>query len=519
MPQTNIVNIINFIRAVEPRDPDLDLVQPVVQQIRLVEKHGLPATWLVQYDALLDSRLIDPLKALDKCHEIGAWFEVVQPMVEKAGLSWRGRYPWDWHTDVGFSVGYTRDEREKLADVFMEEFRRVFGEYPRSVGSWLMDAHLIGYLHERYGIVSCCICKDQWGTDGYTLWGGYFNQAYYPSRRNMYMPAQHPSEQIDVPVFRMLGSDPIYQYDADTDGDAQGVITLEPVYKEGGGSPEWVDWFFDTNFKSPCLSFGYTQVGQENSFGWRDMSEGLTFQVEQLAKRAADGEIRVETLGESGRWFMSVYQETPASAVTALADWKGENHKSIWYCSRFYRVNLYWDEAGFKIRDIHLFDETYAEPYLSQVCTENACTYDTLPVLDGFLWSDRVEMAGIRIFKEFADGSTRYVRADNPRVTERSAQCLIVECDEGIELFCGDRRFQVRVTPHEDVVSWGLELAWAGSNTVALDDIQGNTLHYTHNGHSYSVSCIGDELKWGGKSKVIIKAEGSGIALQFASDE
>ena len=29
------------------------------------------------------------------------------------------------------------------------------------------------------------------GTDGYTLWGGYWNQAYYPSRLNSYMPAQH----------------------------------------------------------------------------------------------------------------------------------------------------------------------------------------------------------------------------------------------------------------------------------------------------------------------------------------
>jgi hypothetical protein len=43
-------------------------------------------------------------------HEIGAWLEVVRPLVEKAGLAWRGRpgFDWDWHADVGFTVGLPR---------------------------------------------------------------------------------------------------------------------------------------------------------------------------------------------------------------------------------------------------------------------------------------------------------------------------------------------------------------------------------------------------------------------------
>ena len=232
---TGIVNIINFIRDVEPRDSKLDLVEPVVNQIKLVEKYGLAASWLVQYDTLLDNRFTDLLKNLDERQEVGAWFEVVQPMVEAAGIEWRGRFPWDWHVNVGFSVGYTPDEREKLADVFMEKFRQVFGRYPRSVGSWFIDAHTLMHLYKRYGIIASCNCKDQWGTDGYTLWGGYYNQAYYPSRVNSYMPAQHAQEQIPVPIFRMLGSDPIYQYEAGIDGGAQGVVTLEPVYPGVGG--------------------------------------------------------------------------------------------------------------------------------------------------------------------------------------------------------------------------------------------------------------------------------------------
>jgi len=209
------LGIINFIRACEPRAPQLDLLEPVQNQIELVQSHHLAATWLLQYDALIDPRVISLLKSkLDTRQEVGIWIEIVQPLVEKAGLPWRGRFPWDWHADVGFSIGYTPSERELLADVLMEEFRRVWSRYPSSAGSWLLDAHLLGYLADRYQIQAAYLCKEQWGTDGYRLWGGYYSQAYYPSRVNTFVPAQHVSMQIPVPVFRMLGSDPIYQYDA-----------------------------------------------------------------------------------------------------------------------------------------------------------------------------------------------------------------------------------------------------------------------------------------------------------------
>jgi hypothetical protein len=49
------------------------------------------------------------------------------------------------------------------------------------------------------------------------------------------MPAQTAANQIPVPVFRMLRSDPIYQYDAANPGEGQIVVTLEPVYKSDYG--------------------------------------------------------------------------------------------------------------------------------------------------------------------------------------------------------------------------------------------------------------------------------------------
>src|SRR6185312_5683045 len=202
-----IVNIINFIRLLEPRDSNITeevLYQTVVKQVEMMKKYNLGGTFLLQYDALLDPRYQKLLKGLpaDK-FEIGGWFEIPQPLAVNAGLKWRGDAPWDPRAAVDFATGYTPREREKLVDVYMRYFKRIFGYYPKSVGSWFIDAHTLNYLYKKYGIIASCNCKDQIGTDGYTLWGGYWNQAYYPSLKNAYMPAQNAKNQISVPIFRM----------------------------------------------------------------------------------------------------------------------------------------------------------------------------------------------------------------------------------------------------------------------------------------------------------------------------
>jgi len=299
-----IVNIVNFIRLLEPRDPKITedvLYQTVVKQVALMKQYKLPGTFLLQYDALMDPRYQQLLAALPKgSFEIGAWWEIPQPLVEKAGLKWRGRYPWDWRANIGFSTGYTPAEREKLIDVYMADFKKIFGRYPASVASWFIDAHSLSYMYEKYHIVASANCKDQYGTDGYTLWGGYWNQAYYPSKINSYMPAQHAQQQIPVPIFRMLGSDPVRQYDNGVGSGRQGVVTLEPVYNFGGGDSTWVHWFFKTFTDDPSLGFNYTQAGQENSFTWEGMGKGLEMQFPLIAKLRAAGKLQVETLEQSG---------------------------------------------------------------------------------------------------------------------------------------------------------------------------------------------------------------------------
>ncbi|WP_020620986.1 hypothetical protein [Paenibacillus daejeonensis] len=516
----NQVNIINFIRGIEPRE-EVDLVEPVREQLSIVQKHNLPATWLLQYDALIDSRFTDMLLyETDPLQEIGIWFEVVQPMAEKAGIPWRGRYPWDWHAHVGFSVGYTPEERERLADVVMAEFYEKFGYYPQSVGSWFIDAHLLSYLSDKYQITASCNCKDQWGTDGYTLWGGYYNQAYYASRRNGFMPAQTIDSQIPVPIFRMLGSDPIYQYEAKLGSNGQSVITLEPVYsgdEGGGGIPEWVRWFFEVNFRPEQVSFGYAQVGQENSFGWQQIKDGFIDQIDQLVEMQAADKLTVVTLAESGRWFRRRYPLTPASSISALTDWRDEGHQSIWYCSRFYRVNLLRKEGTLRIRDIHLFDETYEERYMNDVCEDRNSRYDTLPIVDGAQWSDEQTVSGIYPIVYDATG-TESLLAIRELSTDESVSgelAVTMKLEDGSILTMQFEESCITVSSQNDEANWGLRMTWGQTPEEPGIQATSNQIGYIYNGYDYKVKLQDVSSVDVKHSVIVLRPVTNKIKLQF----
>jgi hypothetical protein len=520
-----IVNIVNFIRLLEPRDPKITeevLYETVVKQIEGMKRHKLGGTFLLQYDALLDPRYQKLLKNLPRdSFEIGAWWEIPQPLVEKAGLKWRGRYPWDWRADIGFSTGYTTQEREKLVDVYMNDFKNIFGYYPQSVGSWFIDAHTLNYLYEKYKIVASCNCKDQYGTDGYTLWGGYWNQAYYPSRINAYMPAQTESKQIPVPIFRMLGSDPVRQYDDGLGTTRQGVITLEPVYKDAGGDSAWVHWYFKEFVEGSCMEYGYVQAGQENMFTWDAMAKGFEIQLPLIARLRDEKKIKVETLAESGQWFRQRYKITPATAVTVNEDLKGSSRKTVWFDSRFYRLNLLWEKGTLRFRDIHLFNEDFPSPYTTQKATANECSFFTLPFVDGYLWSTPGKIAGMR-FKAVINGKEVALEGGDPVVTDSLPGSLHItwplkSVDGTLVMDIDERKIKIAMAASA-MVDWFLDLSAADKASLPFNAIQPRRLDCRFENSNYSITTsAGSFSKPNDTTALRITPQKNMVVLNFAA--
>ena len=383
-----VVNIMNFARSFEPRHLDVEkmLADTTRQQLDLVNELGVPATFLLQYDVICNDEFVKIIKErAGENIELGFWYEVVEPLTSACGMPYKSErgWKWDWFITPGFSVSYSLHEREILIDEAMRKFREVFGYYPRTVGSWLLDTHTVNYLCDNYEIDALCYCRDQVNTDAYTFVGGYFNQGYYPSRNNMFTPASSEETQVNTPIFRLLGSDPIYNYDYGkyaSDGCKKGPYTMELVYdRTSGRNPKIVDWYLDSYFNNESLGFAYMQIGQENSFAAYNIIEPLRMQIEKVEK--LDGVI-FEKMGDTGRNFKKRYSSTPATAVTALKNWDTTDCQSVFYDSKNYTANIMRHEDKVFIRALYLFDDRITDIYEVTPCTTFDAIYENLPIVD-----------------------------------------------------------------------------------------------------------------------------------------
>ena len=446
----SIINLINFARGCEPRDASIDLVGTMREELELAKQYGLKTTILFQYDALVQKEFRDVASeyAKDGMVEIGMWLELVRTCTIKGGAEWTGRdQEWDWGARQCNLIGHTPERRKKILDECMRAFCEYYGRYPAVVGAWALDTVSLSYLKEKYGVEGACICKEQFGTDSYTLWGGYYAGGYYPSKNNVFCPAQSLENQLDLPVFRMLGSDPIYQYDYCLDlqegPTIQKVVTLEPVqteYSYGGCDKNWVNWFLKENYNENALGYTYAQAGQENSFGWRLIADGLTYQVQQIAKLQKEGKIECLTFGETVKWFKEKYKQTPATSLLAETDWKNEGRKTYWYENKNYRINVMKDEESVWIRDMFLFDETYPERYLTEVLDKDYFVFDNLPIVDGFRWSGNGIRCGVYFVGEDGNdlfGDIEYEKG-NGQIT------LSVQAEQPIICTFGEREISFR---------------------------------------------------------------------------
>ena len=260
------INVVNFIRGVEPRFKT-DLLLPVQKQMEIIKGHNLPATWLLQFDALVSGEFVPFLKAnMPKDHEVGFWFEMNQMLCDKAGVEWRGRegFEWDHLPPVAFTIGYTPEERIKLADTAMREFKKIWGKTPRSVASWNLDSLTMAHLTQHYGVEAYAVCRDQIATDGFTI-GGASIAGYYPSKTNCWSPAVAKANEIDTPVFRMIGHDTVHYYSRRykmADGREKTTPdTMEPV-RPSSPYPPFFYTFVPMIAEVTSLLFSFTSVGR-----------------------------------------------------------------------------------------------------------------------------------------------------------------------------------------------------------------------------------------------------------------
>jgi hypothetical protein len=490
------INIMNFIRAEESRE-SMDLMLPVREQMALIKAHKFPATWLLQYDALVEGAYVEFLKSeMPSDHETGIWFEMNRKICGDAGVAWHGKPEWEWdyHVPIAYAIGYTPEERRKLADTAMATFKRIFGRDAKTVASWNLDAISIAHLSDHYGIDAFGNCRDQLATDGFTIWGAPI-AAYYPNRNNAWSPALEAKNQIATPMFRLLGQDPVYYYYKQLSY----PDTMEPVWASGR-SKIFVDRFLDMIANSPTQSLAYAQLGQENSFGWPEMREAYPMQMEVLARARKEGKLVVETMGATGRRFKATFTSTPTQAQVMLDDPFGKNHppeRTVWYQSKHYRANLHFRGNEFYLRDLHVYNDQFPQPYLTEPVRQHGIEQRLLAVLDGYHWSDAEVHAGrdgIRALGRFVtigpDGNiTPLTMTGLPVVSEKGTELqtrVLLSQGGGLVCIFGERMICFKLQDVPSQLRLGLLFEWAPDRSN-IQEISKDHLNYRFRDFDYTV--------------------------------
>lgn len=155
------------------------------------------------------------------------------------------------------------------------------------------------------------------------------------------------------------------------------------------------------------------------------MKQGYEMQMPKIAELARHGTVRVMTLAEAGRWFSGRYTLTPATAMSAMSDYSSRDGKTVWFNSRFYRANLFWTGGSFRFRDIQVYNQDYKSLYLDAPGTSTECHYQALPFVDGCLWSEDGDSAGLRIIERDNAGRMKETKCGKPSVSTNSNHTIV----------------------------------------------------------------------------------------------
>ncbi len=323
-------------------------------QKELVEKEKLAATWLLRSDALEDEKMVDFFRQpfFEENHqEKGIFLEVMPGLARKAGVI----YPTGgvfWHdANKIFLSGYRTEERKKLIDTVFDEFRSAFGRYPQSVGAWHVDAFSADYLKKKYGVKAVLICADQFSTDGYQIWGGWWGVPYYPSKVNILLPAQTKKNKLEVVVFWWAARDPRLGYGGSFEESTYSVQANDYAYH--GKGIAYFNELLDIYLKNPSNQFNQLTVGIENDYNFGLYGAGYAEQLAALARRETAGEIKTATMSEFSQWYQKNF---PGISP--------EHRIGEWFMSPFFRVGLEEKNGQTYFRDLRIYNENWPETNL-----------------------------------------------------------------------------------------------------------------------------------------------------------
>lgn len=372
----SFVSIVNPIRGSDFWElKNQTIGEAVLGEMTILDKYKVPATWLLRFDAFDNQKIIETLKNRS-FDQMGLFLEITPTWAKIAGVNYRPSNSWRNAGSV-FLSGYELSEREKLIDTAFEKFKTVFGNYPKTVGAWWIDANSLSYMYEKYGIGSSLIAADQYTTDNYQIWGQFWSTPYYPSNSNALHPAQSINNKIPVVMIQWAARDPVNAYG---NGVSESTFSVQ--------ANDYIDYHdLDTAYferlvniytKQNFNQFGFLVVGLENSYEWAKYKNEYDNQIKTLANKRDNEDLSMVTVSFFANWYKKAYPSISSEHLIVADDPLGSYKKAVWFMNPYYRAGFFINEDGALFRDIRQYIDGEEELCFKKRCDAiNSATFAT----------------------------------------------------------------------------------------------------------------------------------------------
>ena len=346
------ITIVNPVRISRyTKTPALSLKN----EYSIINKYNLSATWLLTYDALNNKEIIDEVRKMDQAQEIGIFLEITETFASEVGVKYHNSGSWH-HANSVFLSGYTQEERKILIDKVFEKYKEIFGNYPKSIGSWWTDGYSLAYIKEKYGIIANLVCSDQFSTDNYELWGQPWQMAYYPRRNHPAVPASNIENKLDLINIQWASRDPLNGYNSSL------YSTQDYLVAKDVQNINYFKRLLDLYLNSSDTS--QITVGLEADLDPSGYAGEFTKQIEEV-KEYSDKGVNIVTMAKFYDKYKEKYSDISPTSQLKSKDLLGSETESSWYNSSFYRLHYTLDLTKniIQIKDIRIYNEKLIDPY------------------------------------------------------------------------------------------------------------------------------------------------------------
>lgn len=420
----SFVSVVNPVRGSDFWDTKDQLIDKAVRgQVEVLRKYNVPGTYLLRFDVLGQSDLINFLK--ENSNDLGLFLEITPTWTQAASVDYHKSDSWH-HAGSAFLSGYERGEREKLIDTAFEKFKEIFGGYPKSVGAWWIDAYTLSYMQQKYGILTALIVADQYSTDKYQIWGQYFGTPFYPAKNNALHPTQSLDNKIPIVITQWASRDPVNGYGSSVEESTYSVQVND-----------YIDYHqLDINYFSKLLDiytkqkfnqFGHLVIGLENSYWWEKYAQEYENQIKLVSERRSLNKLNLTTLSDFATWYKSAFPSLSPPHVIVADDPLGSLRKVVWFMNPYYRAGWFINHDGSVFRDIRQYVVGEEELCFQKRCDEvNFATFATR-VLDEVSFNQKwvVDEGRIDNFKIEKVGERFLISYTNEAGKQRTIEFLL----------------------------------------------------------------------------------------------